>query len=257
MSSDLMSRNFKAEMDAIDKKLDAIAERVGNAPGQLQPREVVIKTDPNIGAEIARLRNAGASIPLNPDGSPRAVEPMIDPIAVATQQAPSLPTVAVVDPMKPQVAPPRTLTDAEIIRKVEPFLDSRVMRPVFISKPIMRRVYVGIYPTYGEMLAAEKLLGVAPRNDEGDPDVEYQFLSEISSCVRGWLFENDPGIMSIHANPGDVSQWPQLHRAEFLSALLPAMRQRVLPDLAQQYTTWKISVTPSDDELEKYYGLVK
>ena len=151
----------------------------------------------------------------------------------------------------------RTLSNEDLARICKPFIEgSGVARPTFISRPIMKRVYIGVYAGYREILEAEKLLGYPPKEAGFNVVVEYNLLAEVSSVIKGYLFEHDPGIGIISMYSGDYSKWPKLYPVRILDALHPSMRQVIFPQLAAQYVEWKALVTPTQAELEKYSGSI-
>jgi hypothetical protein len=150
----------------------------------------------------------------------------------------------------------RNLSDRELVELCTPFVDGSKKRPTFISRPIMNKVYIGTYPAFGEILTAERLLGSpAPDADEGT-QMTYKLLSELASVIKGFVFAHDPGLAVISMYPYAYEKWPPLHPVQFLNALHPSMRDIVFPQLVSQYIAWKIAITPTNDELEKYYGLI-
>jgi hypothetical protein len=149
----------------------------------------------------------------------------------------------------------RELTDEEIFDKCSLFYGSGT-GPIFISEPIARKVFVGKYPYYGELLNAERVLGDAPQGASKSILQMFSALGELQQAIFGWLFENDPGIARIRENPLDTSKWPKLREFHPLNNRDPRWGQIEFPELWGQYLMWKGWVTPTDRELEKYYGLM-
>jgi hypothetical protein len=242
-----MEKNYAADIS----RLAAAAENIGNQlqSGNVAIREIEIKT-----ADIS----VGDEVPVEMQGAPEAAP--VQKISNADESLPKT-DIKTTIPRKratkktPEPAPARTLTDAEIIERVRPFVDSSYLRPIFISKPVMGRVFIAMYPSYGELVGAEKLLGT-PSGDENSVQ-EYMVLAEFSAAFKGWLPEHDQGVMTILSYPGDLEKWPKLNKVEFLNNIWPAMRSVIIPELVQQYYTWKHDVTPTDDEMSKFFGLVK
>ena len=155
-----------------------------------------------------------------------------------------------------EAAATRNLTNAQIIELCAPFYDGSKKRPTFISRPILNKVYIGTYPAYGEILTAETMLGSPGENAPVGRRMEYSLLAELASVIKGFIFAHDPMLAVISMYPYDYSKWPKLYPASFLTALHPSMREVVFPQLSAQYVAWKVAVTPSTAELEKYYGLI-
>ena len=239
--SPAMQKNYKADIE----RLSEIAERISDnvLAGASQIREVQVAT-------------AGLDV-----GSP-----IVGDSTSAPQSAPSNESIAV-EGDAPKEKPiskihayvkherERELSEREIIEKVRPFLDPELRRPIYISTPIDGKVFIGVYPSFGEILAAERIIGAPPIGANEDSVAEYSCLAEITAVIKGYLPEVDSGIMTILEYPGDPSKWPALKRMSFINSMLPRVRNEIFPLLFRDYTIWKLRVTPSDAELEKYSGL--
>jgi hypothetical protein len=134
-------------------------------------------------------------------------------------------------------------------------MDGATCGPIFISPPINRKIYVAHYPRAGEMLSAQRILALAPKNADEETIQLFSVFGELQEAVYGWTFDNDPAIDVIKANLTDPKQWPELRKFRPLESRDPRVSIEV-GLLWKEYLTWKARVTPTDDELEKYYGLV-
>lgn len=260
--SALMQTNFSDQMDNLAKFADTLAERAESGEAsvnaiKIETAQIKVATPEEIQAMQETLAKTPARLndtSLIPDKH-RQGSFSYSPETVAVEQKKSTEAAqriaeAVIEKKE------RVLTDAEIIERVRPFVDSNVLRPIFISKPIQGRVYIGMYPGYAELLVAEKVLGAAPKGDD-DALAEYSVLAELSATMKGWLLQHDPRLQIILEHPGNLAKWPGLNRVDFLTAIHPAIREVHVPALMHDYFAWKVDITPSSDELEKFYGLVQ
>ena len=212
-----VARAFVAETGA---KLDAVMAKLEATP----PDQLVIRTVPAV--TVGR----GPAGDILPGGV--AEEPAAAPAAERAARS-----------------------DAEIFAHVGAFLDPTQMGPLFVSAPIRRRVFFGKYPTFAEVLSVEKVLGPMPDGASKETAALWNCASELAVAVKGFLFEHDPGIEHILAHPGDASKWPPLRPFSLANNRDPNLMSDIV-DLWKQYLPWKLSVTPTEEELGKYYGLV-
>lgn len=217
---------FVLAAEAMNSKLDEIVERVERG----EAKEIVIPAA------------AGANPAL------QATPPSLKKGAESAESAAA--------PSTPRPAPQKALTDEEIFNKVALFLDPELLGPIFISQPINRKVFIAKYPTFGEMLTAERLLGIDTRSAEGDLKQLFEVIAELQQVVLGWTTEKDPVLDLIKQHPGDPSKWIQKLRKFNTTASRDPRVQYEIPVLWGQYLAWKIEVTPTDDEMEKYSGLI-
>lgn len=147
---------------------------------------------------------------------------------------------------------PKAPTDDDIYNKVGAFLDPLRPAPIFISKPIGHRVYVGVYPNYVDNLkiSASRSSYDGP---EGDITQLINVVAELTIAIRGWVFENSPQHTLILSRPDPGTWGDALHPFWLLESREPNMQETVVA-LANDYGTWKTDVTPTHDELEKFYA---
>jgi hypothetical protein len=141
-------------------------------------------------------------------------------------------------------------SDAEVFARLAAFLDPTQRGPLFVSRPIRKRIYFAKYPNFAEILSANKLLQTEP---EGNPDVAalWMIAGELGVVVLGSLAEHDPGIQHILTYPADATKWPTLKPFSIANNRNPYLIAD-MKELWRQYIAWKIDVTPTEDEMEKY-----
>lgn len=141
-------------------------------------------------------------------------------------------------------------TDADVFARLAAFLDPTQQGPMFVSRPIRKRIYFAKYPNFAEILSANKLLQDEP---EGNSDVAalWMIAGELGVVVLGSLPEHDPGIQHMLTNPADATKWPTLRRFSVANNRNPYLIAD-MKELWRQYIVWKIDVTPTEDEMEKY-----
>jgi hypothetical protein len=195
------------------------------------------------------VKNGVKTITLTP---PKEGVPLYEPGPTAEEQA-ALPLETPV-PEPPLAEAPKVepLTEAQIFDKCALFLDPSALGPVFISEPIRNKVYIGKYPNFAEMLSSARLMG--DTKDASDEALRvYEVAGELSIAIKGWLPAHDQRIDTIKAHITDASKWPALYAFSIFNQRDP----RVSNDIANlwlQYLQWKLAVTPTEDELEKYEG---
>jgi hypothetical protein len=217
---------MKEAVDGLNAKLDAVIDKVGQVEGK-------VVTIP-------------AAKPTRPDGALYDVvggKPP-EPEAEEKPKRGRAPRQVSAEPQ------PRALSDAEIYDRVANFLDPLSLGPIFISKPIRGRVYIGKYPNFSEMLAAGNIVDSKDIKNANVAQV-YQAVGELRVTIKGWLPAADPRLDKVIDNITDASKWPPLNEFEILNQRDPRTFDDVF-NLWTEYLAWKALVTPTDDQLEKF-----
>lgn len=215
-----------AAVEAMNQRLDGIVEKINSGGAKEVTIPAATAENPALAALAPSLRDRSAE-----SAAAGAAQENIAPDA-------------------------RALTDEEIFNKVALFLDPGLIGPILISEPINRKVFVAKYPNFGEMLTAERLLGIDTKT--GDQDLKHLFevCAELQQVVLGWVLEADPILAIIRQHPGEPDKWSKKLKPFNTTASRDPRTSYEIPALWGQYLAWKIGVTPSDDEMEKYYGLI-
>jgi hypothetical protein len=229
-----------AALAAMNDKVDAITEKLATTPAD----ELTVRTIP-AGVRDRTPSAPTAALPAGADAEPAAA---------------AAPTEGV-GPPPPDVKFPSVRdnerTDSEVFARIRAFLDPTQMGPLFKSEPIRRRVYFAKYPSFAELLSPEKVIGPAPKSAKGEGNEDlaamWEAAGELGVVVLGSLAEYDPGIEHILAHPAKPSEWPPLRRFTLANNRDPHLIPTVIA-LWKQYLRWKVDVTPTDAELEKYWA---
>jgi hypothetical protein len=207
-----------AAVEGMNAKIDAITEKLARTPED----QLTIRTIPAV------------TVGRGPDGEIAAPTDAAAPNSEITAE-----------PIRP------IRTDAEIFDLVARFLDPAQLGPLFVSTPIRRRVFIGVYPTFVEILSSERVLGVAPTNISPEVNNMWIAAGELGIAIKGFLWVNDPGLELIVTNAGTPAKWPALNRFSVANNRDPHIGEDIA-DIWKQYQVWKREVTPSEDELKKY-----
>jgi len=149
------------------------------------------------------------------------------------------------------VVPDRPIDD-DAAERVRSFLAG--VGPTFISKPYRGWVYVAHTPTAAQNRDAT----VAAVRQSGGTDLVGQdyLIALFLACSYGRVAESDPVLSVVRAFPSEPKKWqPSLQTLDFMESRDPTIFEKVLSPLVVEYTDWRLAVTPTDAEMEKYSGL--
>lgn len=151
-----------------------------------------------------------------------------------------------------------TRDDRSAMQKIADFLNPQLMGPIFISEPIRGKIYVMEYPRFQEILDAQVIAqnhAAEPSNDEFINQLLISSAEMLVAC-KGWLPAGDTvGFANLRANIMSPPDWPKLQKVNWHNSRDPGVSTDI-GALWQAFEVWRKEVTPTEDELEKYWSTV-